>query len=154
GIPVVGLLPIGLVGAVLYGGVVNDEGDVGILQGGFLDVLRVGQVAENSRLVRVALVHRENLQPALAGFLVEPGRVIVVELEALAGAAGIGVAIPLPRCDFVLLELAVHLLDDGGLVRGIVGFVPIVVGGEVALADRAGGAGELIDLIARLRHQP
>src|SRR5436305_2746210 len=111
-------------------------------------------MSENAGLIRVSLVNGEDLQPALARLLVEPGSIVIIKLEPVAGAAWIGMAIPLPRANLVNIDLALHLLNGGRLVNLVLGLVPVVIGGEVALAQSPAGIGEVVDLIARLCHQP
>ena len=104
-----------LVRAVLDGRVVDDERQLGVVEGRLLDVGGVGQVAQRRRLCGVALVHAEDLHPQLFRLLVERvAQLLVVELEAVARLAGIGVAVPLPGVDAVDLDLALHLLESAG----------------------------------------
>ena len=99
-------------------------------------------------------MHADQLHAAFARLLVEPHRVVVVELEAVAGARRVGVAVPLPRIDLVQLQLALHLLDHRGLVDAVGRLVPVVVRREIALAQRALRAGHFVDLFLLLAHQP
>src|SRR5437763_3159175 len=98
-------------------------------------------MAKRARLVRVALMYAEGLGPPLARLVVKPCRHIVVELEATARAARIGMAIPLPRIDAVKFDLARHLLPGNLLIHGVGGLVPVVIGGQIALAESARGTG-------------
>src|SRR6185295_1063132 len=72
----------------------------------------------------------------------------------VAGAAGVGVAVPFPGVDAVGFDLAVHLLEEGGFVLNVVFRVPVVVGGAVALTERALAAGEIVQLFFAGGHDP
>src|SRR5262245_51999189 len=111
-------------------------------------------MTESARLIRVALVDADGSDTSFSRFLHEPLRIVVVDLEAAAGAARIGVAIPFPGSDLVLADFAIHLFQNAGLVRSVLNLVPIVIGGEVALRQRACRTGKPVDLIASIGHQP
>ena len=140
--------------AVLEGRVVDDEGEVRVLQRRPLDVPGIGQVAEAARLGREALVHAHLRLAELARHLVEVGGGVVVELEAAAGPRRVEMAVQLPRRAAVLLHLAGHLFPQGHAILTVRGGVPIVVGSAVALRQSALATGELVDVLAALRHQP
>ena len=61
--------------------------------------------------------------------------------------ARIEMAVPFPGLVDVQLELPFHLFDHGRLVGGIRPRVPIVIGRQVALVQRANGAGDFVDLL-------
>src|SRR5262249_18012432 len=66
----------------------------------------------------------------------------------------VGVAVPLPGVDAVGPDLALHLLEQLGEVGGVPGAIPVMVGGAVALAERPLRAGDVVDLLLALAHDP
>ena len=115
----------------------------------------MGEVAERAGLRGKAFVNAENFQAQLGGFFVKGiGHFLVVHAKAVAGASWIGVAVPLPRVDAVLFDLAFHLVKEGGEVGLIFNFVPIMIGSAVALAESAGASGNFVELLLGFGHQP
>src|SRR5436309_16066084 len=57
--------------AVLEGRVIDDEGQLGMVEGGFFDVGGIGKMSERARLRGVTFVDAENLEAELFGLLVE-----------------------------------------------------------------------------------
>src|SRR6185369_16082837 len=68
--------------------------------------------------------------------------------------AGIGVAIPLPRIYSVEFDLPIHLLKERGPIGLVLYLVPIVVRCAVALRQRALAAGQIVQVLFALGHQP
>ena len=92
-------------------------------------------------------MHAEQLQAKLARLLVEGVRdLLVVELEAVAGAARVGVAVPLPRVDAVGLDLALHLFEERREIWGVFRAIPVVIGSTIPLAQGPLAAGQVIDI--------
>src|SRR5262245_34777227 len=63
-------------------------------------------------------------------------------------------AVPFPRANTVLFQLSLHLLNCRCLVGGILDLIPVMIRGEVALAQRPLWASHLVQFLGGLRHQP
>ena len=155
GIKKIGVFGFGFAGTVLQCAVIDDEGKVGVIQGGLFQIAGMGEVAERAGLSGKAFVNAEDFQSQFGGFFIEGvGHLFVVHAKTVAGAAWIGVAVPLPGINAVLFDFAFHLVEEGGEVGLIFDFVPIMIGGAIALAKGAGAAGDFVELLLGFGHQP
>src|SRR5262249_34766063 len=139
---------------VLNRRMIHDKIEVRVLQRGLLDVFRIGQATEGLRLVRIPFMNTHQLHTALARLFIKEERVVVVELEASARLARIGVAIPLPGSEAVLGNLALHLFSQRRLGDGVRRLIPVVIWSEIALTKRPLGAGKRVEFVLGLAHQP
>ena len=79
-----GIFELGLTRPVFERRVINDEGQVLVVERRLFDILRICQLPKRARLIRISLVHAESLHAAFTRFLVKPHCVIVIQLEAVA----------------------------------------------------------------------